>query len=179
MIKPVVQKKPYKPDIGDILSGGEYIKTNVHFGATVDFKTIFGGIGKGFIPLYRNAWQRLEEMNVEVVNLEKAFQYKCPYTENTYYHFMPVAIIINHDSNVEQYRQPNFAHSFHDYLFDLEWILHMDKMPEIDDIGRSMLGHGYTSGTLPSDGSGRFINILIELDNKDHIFGHCWEWYNK
>jgi len=184
MIKPIIQKKPYKPDIGDILSGGEYIKKNVRdvshvAGKSDEFKTFFGDIGKGFISIYGNPWEILEDMNIETADFKKIFQYECPYTGNTYYHFIPIAIIVNHKSDVQQYRQLNFASESYDYRFDLEWILKMQKIPEIDDIGRSMLGHGFTSGTLPSDGDGKFIRVLIELDNGDHLFGHCWEWYNK
>ena len=178
MIKPIVQNKPYCPEFGDILSGNEYIKTAVHCKAGASFKEVFGDIGRGFIPVIQNPWQFLEKINIIIEGLKKTFQYECPFTHNTYYHFIPIAIVVNYNSTVEQYRQPNFENSW-DYLFDLEWVLHMCKMPEIDSIQRSMLGHGYTFATLPDDGSGKFIKALIELDNKDHILGYCWEWYNK
>lgn len=176
MIKPVIQKQPYKPEIGDILSGGEYIVRQVGNKEKLEDYLFIGVFGN-------NPWHALERLNIDSTKLKEAFKYKCPFSENIYYHFVPVALILKNgvDSYRNFYEEQNGEGMYSDYLFDLEWIKQMsqDVLPEANTIQMAMLGHGYTDGTLPSDGSGDFINVLIELDNGDFLFGHCWEWYNK
>ena len=178
MIKPVIQKNPYKPDCGDILSGGEYLVRKV------DYKEKLGDYL--WISLFgNNPWNALERLGIESKELKETFKYKCPFSDNIYYHFTPVVLVLNNgvDSYRKYYEEQNGIKDplYTDYLFDTKWgrRLSMEVLPEATTIQMAMLGHGYTEGTLPSDGSGDFINVLIELDNGDFLFGHCWEWYNK
>jgi hypothetical protein len=50
---------------------------------------------------------------------------------------------------------------------------------ELTSIQKSLIGPGYTSGTLKTDGHGKIKTGKIELDNGDWLFVHFWEWYNK
>lgn len=176
MIKPVKQTTPYKPEIGDILSGGEYLVRKVENKEKLEDYLWIGTFGN-------NPWHAIERLGVDSKELRESFRYECPFTKNTYYHFIPVVLVVK--NGVEQYRDKfevdNGSGEHNDYLFDLEWTKKMSGgvLPEASSIQMSMLGHGYTVGTLPSDGWGDFINVLIELDNGDFLFGHCWEWYNK
>jgi hypothetical protein len=173
MINPIIQKKPYTPDNGDILSGGKYIVRKVK--NIEDLGSLLSATA-----LSNNPWKSLKMLNVETEHIRKAFQYLCPYTDNKYYHFIPAAIVIK--NGVDAYRKPNYEDKSFDYLFDLDWVTNcvfQHKHPHLNSIGKSMLGHGYTDGTLPNDGHGNHIEVLIELDNDDYLFGYCWEWYNK
>jgi hypothetical protein len=171
-IKPIIQNSPYVPDCGDILSGGEYIVRKVK-----DSEEMGRFISYGFSV---NPWVSINRMGIDVENLKNVFKYICPYTGNIYYHFLPLAIILSDNSDVNFYRIPPYNTPDWDFFFDLSWNkckIYGDY--EMSSIAESMLGHGYTDYTLPSDGSGKFIKVLIELSNGDFLFGYCWEWYNK
>lgn len=172
MIIPMTQKNPYKPECGDILSGGEYLVKKVENKDKIGDYLFISTFGN-------NPWNAIERLGIHSKPLKQAFRYECPFTKNTYYHFIPVALVLN--NGVEQYKKEFKDNPDVDYLFDTKWAksLSMGVLPEANTIQMSMLGHGYTEGTLPSDGGGDFINVLIELDNGDFLFGHCWEWYNK
>jgi hypothetical protein len=172
MIKPVIQKKPYKPEIGDILSGGEYLLKKV--GSKDKLGDVIFACAAD-----RNPWESLKKTDIDIDPLKKAFKYECPYTGNIFYHFIPAAIVIK--SDVKVYRKTPLDDKDYDFMFDLDWVKNIlkDHHPELDEISQSMLGHGYTYGTLPTDGIGGWIEVLIELDNGDCLFGICWEWYNK
>jgi len=172
MIKAIIQKKPYVPEIGDILSGSEFIVRKVKNDEKLG-NFIFAN------AISHNPWITLKKLDIDAEQLKKEFEYKDPFTDNTYYHFIPLAIIVK-DVNV--YRKGRYSSKDCDYLFDVEWntsFVCKDKHPELNSISKSMLGHGYTDGTLPNDGDGKHIEVLIELDNGDFLFGYCWEWYNK
>jgi len=171
LIKPITQKRPYKPDCGDILSGGEYLVRMVK-----DKEDLGNLLGANIVS--QNPWSSLKRLGIDTESLKKAFKYHCPYTGNIYYHFIPAAILVK---SVEPYRKYPYDEIDWDWAFDLEWNRERTKEghPELNNVGESMLGHGYTEGTLPSDGSGSFIKVLIELSNGDYLFGYCWEWYNK
>lgn len=173
MINPVVQRKPYTPKTGCILSGGDFIVKKVEK-TDVLGQVIFACAAE------RNPWVSLKSMGVNSDPLVEAFKYECPYTGNTFYHFIPVAIVIKND--VDAYRKSPYDLKDFDYMFDLDWInndLLRGQHPELNTISESMLGHGFTTCTLPTDGDGGWIEVLIELDNGDYLFGVCWEWYNK
>ena len=43
----------------------------------------------------------------------------------------------------------------------------------------AMLGHGYTTGTLPSDGHGNKVLATIPLANGDELLVVCWVWFHQ
>lgn len=49
----------------------------------------------------------------------------------------------------------------------------------IGNIHRAILGSGYNSGILPSDGGNSLKYVMIPLDNGDKIICAAWEWSNK
>lgn len=161
MIKPIIQKQPFTPDYGDILSGGEYLAREVKGSEII-------GNFLSTQAINNDPWETLTALSINVAPLKKAFQYSCPYTRNTYYHFIPLAILLIDGHDIDMYRKGYESPSW-DFAFNLKWSKQCC----------SMLGHGYTDGTLPSDGSGKHIKVLIELDNGDFLFGYCWLWFNK
>jgi hypothetical protein len=173
IIQPTIRTNPYSPDCGDILDEGKkYILRKV------ENKEDLGDFV--FLSCFSNdPWEALKVLNISRVDLQFSFKYKCPWSENWYYHFIPVALVLK--NGVEQYRTDNLKNSSFDYAFDSSWAKQFTNgvLPEADSIQMAFLGHGYTYGTLPCDGNGDLINVLIELDNGDMLFGHCWEWYNK
>jgi hypothetical protein len=178
MIQPITQVKPYKPEFGDILSGGEYLVRKVKNKEDLGDYLWVGTFGN-------NPWHAIERLGIDSTKLKAIFRYSCPFTDNVYYHFIPVVVILKNGEKTyrKTFEDANGGPSTgFDYLFDLEWsrgLTIKGVLPEANTIQMTMLGHGYTDGTLPNDGSGDFINVLIELDNGDFLFGHCWEWYNK
>ena len=63
---------------------------------------------------------------------------------------------------------------------------HTDKATYVDPerfkatgIIAAMMGHGYTTFTLPSDGSGDKVLGIVKLSNGDELLVHCWVWFNK
>lgn len=177
MIEPIIQKNPYKPDCGDILSGGEYLIRQLR-------DTEFVGNWISTRIYDENPWRSLKKMGINTKPLEKAFKYTCPFTGNTYYLFVPLMILLNsgEPEDIKVYRQPPLNTSSLDYAYDLEYNKEICPFFSSMGMGRildSMLGHGYTDGTLPSDGDGEVIKVLVGLDNGDFLAGFCWQWYNK
>lgn len=170
MIKIIPKDKPYTPDIGDILYGNKYVSSACDPKSVTDFLVLTG----------YHLWKSLSYFNIDYEQCMKDFEYQCPFSGNLYYWFVPVALIIRNGS--DKYRPatptPNYED---DYRLDVEWhssILKHD-LEKPNNMVRSFLGHGYTNGTLPSDGSNCLHSVLLNLDNGDSIFGFCWIWYNK
>jgi hypothetical protein len=176
VVKPIKQTSPYKPEIGDILSGGEYLVRKIGNKEKLEDYLYVSTFGN-------NPWHALERLGIFAEEIRQAFRYKCPFSDNIYYHFIPVALVVK--NGTQQYRdkleKDNGPTVNYDFMFDLKWIKDMSHgvLPEANSVQMAFLGHGYTDGTLPSDGFGEFENFLIELDNGDFLFGHCWVRYNK
>ena len=67
---------------------------------------------------------------------------------------------------------------------DREWMLEMNPIKADDGlpltkVQRTLLGPGYTIGTLASDGSNRLYDTLLALDNEDYLGAKVWMWFNK
>jgi len=159
---------------GDILYGGKYIQSIRKKNKSIPW-------GKGdIIFLYSthncyNPWERLQEFNIDSEDVEKSFKYKCPWSDNQYYWFMPLAI---ESPNGQQYidKLPEWIQ---DVQKDKEWMMSRHKEYILSNVAETWMGHGYTDMTYPSDGGlGREV-ALLKLDNGDIIAGFVWIWYNK
>jgi hypothetical protein len=171
MIHILAPQHPLIPEIGDFLFATKFIHSYVKTTDPISssFLLFFSGID--------NPFKALKLFNVHATELEKQSKYECPFIQgNHYFGLLPLAI---NCSNIKTYRINDFASSSFDYLFDTEWQQKFRHPLEIDPIPQSFLGHGYTSGTLPSDGSNSLVNIKVQLSNGDFIIAKTWEWYNK
>jgi len=113
--------------------------------------------------------------------------YECPFVDGvTFNGVYPLAIL---SKDVAKYRESRFTGPYFDMAFDTEWTKSMTcaeykdekkiiKIP-MGNIATTYLGHGYTIGTLPSDGHGRIIYIKVPLSNGDWLVCATWIWYNK
>lgn len=154
--------------IGDILYGKEYIYGQMQ-------KEDTGKIAPLITAFSYDPWKTLEIYGIkEIQNLKDLFKYECPWTKNTFYWFVPFGIIVYGSTDVYKNQKYN-----HDFCFDLKWHERMYKFEEPTNLEIAMLGHGYTFGTLPYDGSGSYNMVKIKLSNGDFIAGRVWIWYNK
>lgn len=182
-IKIVQQVLPWKLEFGDVLGRGRrYVKCLFKEKMLTEYDPI---------PLTTIAdfsWTALDKLGIaDIAAVQQLCQYRCPWTDNKFYHFMPWLLLTK---DKEQYIQPKT--SFAEMAFDVGWTRDMvlpsyfseidgteRKVIDKDDITQAMLGHGYTEGTLPCDGHGRNVLACLELSNKDLIAGWLFTWYNK
>jgi hypothetical protein len=168
MIKPIKCEKPYTPDLGDILYGSEYIEKEIKKEDIKNLNTIPICVYNG-----GNPWLSLiNRFGIDATVLEEAVKYSCPYTDNHYYWFVPVRLVLRKNT-ITYYKKD----SKDDYAYDIDWWKSVNF--RMNTIINAHLGHGYTDGTLPYDGSGNTEIVLVPLDNGDALLGYCWFWYNK
>lgn len=179
----VSQLLPWKPKYGDILAGGyKHIKCLFEEEMLTEYDPIL------LTTITDFSWAALKRVGIADVDIiRKMFKYKCPWTDNTYYHFMPWLLLTKDKT---RYTQPET--SFGETAFDVGWTRDMvlpsyfsemdgttKKVVEKDSITQAMLGHGYTECTLPFDGHGRNMICCLGLNNGDLIAGWLFVWFNK
>jgi hypothetical protein len=113
--------------------------------------------------------------------IKKLTTYDCPYTNNHYTSLIPISIW---SKNVEKYFSTENFHWFKEMACDKDWNLKDIELSsfeqvELSDIHKLLLGSGYTSGTLMSDGSNSIVPVLIDLDNGDLMYAATFVWHNK
>lgn len=166
------QKMVWKDFFGDILYCDKYI-----------YGLVEESDRERMVPLTSALpWKAMERFGIEGAStLRDESCYTCPWTDNSYFWFVPYALIINGSPDVYKPKEmPQHLVSQYDYSLDLKWHARYFKNdPPPSDIQLALLGHGYTSFTLPSDGSGSVWKTKIQLSNGDFIAGFMWVWYNK
>ena len=109
------------------------------------------------------------------------------YMPNRFYAAIPVAIITT-DVNrykIGAYKDVKEPGSWNAMPFDHDWFRgmhgnrHEEDMFKLDGLRKLMMGSGYTSFTMPSDGSPGWAKVGVALDNGDRLMCWAWEWYNK
>jgi hypothetical protein len=176
VVPPKNKKDVYVPECGDIIFDcAKYLvpicKSQKKL-PEVLAKTPF--VSPGW--LHPNPWVALEEFEIDCKEFAKACEYEDCYTGNTSFAAVPVAILTD-DTN--KYRL-SAKKEWYDGAFDHEWNrqMHPDWW-KIGEIGKILMGTGYTSGTTIMDGSKSRIPLKAPLDNGDFLLVWCWEWYNK
>lgn len=160
----------FQPEIGDFLFATEFIDSYVKKDEDLMMFPLI------FMPRY-HPFVNMKRLNINIDLLLKQSKYDCPFTENSFIGLLPVAISTN-DS--KKYRKnTNFESSVYDYVFDLEWQKQMFSITQVSNIEQSFLGHGYTTSTLPTDGSNSLVVVKLKLSNDDFIIAKTWEWHNK
>lgn len=178
------QQKPWKDEIGDILLGRELIHSQFMKSEFTDPINLmsFGCMGVSYNP-----FTVLDRIGVDGKFLSDTMQYRCPFDRgNVYYWFVPVFILCQ--NGVNAYRQYGFEEKIFDFAFDTDWTKrNYDEYDWDGDLIKvspgsiicSMHGHGFTMGTIPSDGSKERRMVKVELTNGDFIAGYIWVWFNK
>jgi len=168
-----LQKMVWEDFFGDILYCEDYI-----------YGLVEESDADKMVPLlnfyYTMPWETMKGFGIEgTKELKEESIYQCPWTDNKFHWFVPYALIIHGSPDVYKPKEiPPYLKHFYDYSLDIEWHSAVSIF-EDSGIETSLYGHGYTSGTLPSDGSGRIWKAKIKLSNGDFIAGHLWVWYNK
>lgn len=128
----------------------------------------------------------LDKMNIDRSFYEQ-FKYDCPFVDgNKYNSLLPFAVIVKPEHvNDSKMLIDTFLNSFskdmisEKNLNDTFFVhsTHPDSL--IQNVRHtSRLGHGYTSGTLPSDGSVNTKICLIEYEHA-YVMIEMHVWYNK
>lgn len=168
---------------GDILYGHEYIQSVV---PKKDFTL------KNVIPLPSNfgnryGWSVLEYYidSKSIVKLMEESNYQCPFQIiNTFFWNVPIGILYTSQENFDWYksRLSESSPTQSEFLFSdfvLEDLTLSKLVESMSDVTKSMLGHGYTDGTLPCDGDGNITFTYMPLSNGDKLICASWEWFNK
>lgn len=171
-----------EPKIGDILYCGEYLsRVELEVQELIQqpewrFKP---GTLNRLIQTQTRGFKGLFEIGVDATVLEESVRYNCPWSDNVYYWMYPLGVIS--DDEKKYGRDSEDTQGF-------PWLCRkINTRTNMDDIDPSvfgklvdaMLGHGYTAGTLPCDGSGEKVLATIPLDNGDELLVACWVWFNK
>lgn len=157
-----------KPRIGNVLYGERFLSRVELVVADLEGKRLIRNPNRRF---------NLADLGIATDALEAKVVYGCPWTENKYYWMFPLGVVTDDekryglDNSKEPWMCRLISASEHsiDHVDPSEWCKVTD----------AMLGHGYTTGTLPSDGHGRKVLATIPLDNGDDILVVCWVWFNK
>lgn len=167
--------------IGDILYGEEYfIKPyDVHYGQVK------------FLPVTAiryNPWKCLKGLGIDYEEFQKELAYEDFVSDNIYYWAVPVFLfsdkvdeIVDNTKDIywkdlykdHDWQARSYFREFEDD--DNPW-KHEFVMPSISE---SLMGHGYTFGTIPSDGHGGKKNAIVELSDGSFLGCKVWVWYNK
>lgn len=175
----VAAEKPYIPENGDLLCD---FGDAAHSRPSQYLETPLKAYPKGQVmPLgiiHPNPLQAATRLGIDTLPILSA--YSCPYTGYEFWTIVPVAIC---STNLKKkwgeavravYHSPELA-------LDHDWHrrMHKDEIFELSDIGRLLLGSGYTSSTGINDGSRSRRQTAVRLSNGDMLWVHFWEWYNK
>jgi hypothetical protein len=178
MQKPKLLKTNDEPELGDMLLGEEYYHDELLSDGKIKDK--YSELEYAYFDaLNRLGWVGLNYF-AEVPDYTK-FMYKCPYIDNTYFWFIPIAIM---SSDIQKYKSYIPSLSWRsEMMFDFEWTESQSPINEYfeyeSNITQACMGHGYTHGTLPTDGNGGRQLITIKLDNGDFVVAVSHIWYNK
>jgi len=162
-----VAKEKYIPDCGDILFGSDYISSKF------DRKTV-----KSLLLFHNlNQWNSLIELDIDHSKFKNSVRYMDFLTNNEYFWFLPIMITSTEKDVHIKFNKKESVYTDIDYC--LRSFYDGDKLNKPYKISQSLLGHGYTYGTLPDDGDNTIDLLNVDLNETDKITGYCWIWFNK
>jgi hypothetical protein len=127
----------------------------------------------------QSPFKALKKMQIPeefIEKLKETAKYICPWLDNIYYGTLPIAVATFDKTKYKLLSK---------YELDTDWhkSFHgggdVDKLFIPNILESSFMGHGYTIGTLPSDGSHTLTLCMIELPNKDYLICLTFAWHNK
>lgn len=141
---------------------------------------------KPILPLMlvaHNAWNAVGRLGISGDEFHHKITYDCPFIKGNYhYMFLPMYLFSkNVEWWVDRYAGTRKNDMKHEYMKDSSWQRKVidDNLFKPNKIETSLLGSGYTIGTLPCDGSGKLEPVIMMLENDDYLGGLVWVWYNK
>jgi hypothetical protein len=187
-IQIIEPKELYKPAIGDVLWGAAADwsscnpkdpmriagrSLNVLDGHEIESEIIYlPCIAPNFIAA------------LKTLNIDSQFfidiSHEEPYTG---FRVFPIAAIAVLTDNTGKYRETleSWGRCDCGYALDSEWHkqMHKERVLDISEITRLMMGTGYTCGCSINDGSRKIKPAKLLLSNNDWLYVNFWEWYNK
>ena len=127
-----------------------------------------------------NCWVALSNLEIDTEPIKVI--YECPYTKYTSYSIVPVALVSTDlKGKWESIIRKGISLHTVEYLLDYEFHKNMwqKRILELTDIGKLLMGSGYTYLAGWNDGYGSKESFKINLDNGDFLWVYAWEWYNK
>jgi len=163
------------PEHGDVLRAARFIG---RIGIPV---TQIGGRRLARPPSLAGGFAGLADLGVDANAVQEEALYQCPWSGNHYHWMFPLGILT--DDEKRYGLDSGNIRSGRPWLCpmvsaDMDENGYTDPT-ELDKITKAMLGHGYTGGTLPSDGVGEIVLATVPLDNGDEILVACWVWFNR
>jgi hypothetical protein len=158
----IVKGSGFEPKNGDILYGSDFIDK--------ESDKSFSGYYLG--NFNHNHWNALQNLGISnVKDMRDVVHYECPFREGkgkVYYWLYPFAIS---DIPEEIIKERSWIPREKFILGESEIV------PEKIDM--SFLGHGFTEGTLPYDGSNRIKVFDVKLSDGRTLYCYGYVWYNK
>lgn len=132
----------------------------------------------GWIGL-RNNFSPFAEMDRQTyIDLVDSTTYQCPlsHLHSFFYGSIPV-MILKKDPFFEGDGMESFK------TFQLKCASDptegLDEMIKVSSFTKIFNGHGYCQMLLPSDGSGEWILLELNIDSDTRLIIRTWDWYNK
>lgn len=181
VIKP---DKAATPEFGEILHAGEFLsRVDIHTVDLEEFDTRarhHNRLVQAESPATYDGFNGFREVGVDAGVLVDQVVYKCPWSNNRYHWMYPLGVVTTDEwqygrdrDNIRKH--PELCRVINQQT-DME---NIDPLVTIPKITHAMMGHGFTTGTLPCDGSGKKVIATIPLDNGDELLVVCWIWRNK
>jgi hypothetical protein len=104
--------------------------------------------------------------------------YLCPFTTDetrSFYGAIPIVIL---SKKKIQDIPGSLSEWYRNFSSDVSF-WKPERFLEVGSITKSLNGHGYCDFTLPSDGSGEWVLVSLEIDQDTIIVFRTWDWYNK
>lgn len=171
IIRPIKPAESTKPKYADVLYAGEFI-TRIEL-SIADFGS------RKLVQSDDHGFNGLSEFGVDFSNFQTRTVYECPWSGNHYHWMYPLGIVTDDE---REYDGDGDAHKCRPWLCrEIDQRNNMDFVNPMQwgKVVDAMLGHGYTTGTMPCDGSGEKVLATIPLDNGDELLVACWVWSNK
>lgn len=120
----------------------------------------------------------LRKFDFDTTLLEAASAYVCPILQQQFRSVVPLYLVTNDIkkySPVKSLREDRIK-----MLDDTSWNMHwFDENVKTGRFVDCMLGPGYTSGFLPTDGFSDFVMASFKLSNGDYLLAKTFTWFNK
>lgn len=122
----------------------------------------------------------MKQLGIDQSLIVQAATYECPYIEKDFVSVIPTYLVTDNLSKYDRYKEGNYQQSTLDRMNDADWNLHwFSEEPQSNRFIDCLIGPGYTTGFLPSDGSSGYTLASFKLSNGDYLIVKTFTWFNK